>query len=508
MRRFPVREPMRTDLDLQSGCCTPKPSYAGFIWDGADNFFFRPFSETAGVVVSGEAINVNALDEVPDSAWFRNRPLAPIDRIGRGACTTEQILDPANTPDGAWLIDKGKMGGTVPGFRIKVPGKGKYLLKVDPVGEHERSSAASVIGAAILHAAGYYTACEQIVWVKPSIFTLTPGLHTKMNLGAEKPFDRAALDETIALAPKRNGLVRFEASAWVEGYTIGPFFYEGTRADDRNDVVPHEDRRDLRGLRVLAAWLGRYDARAGNTLDVWRADDRKRPESSPGHVLHYQLDTSECFGAGYNIPELDRRLNYAYIIDWGDFASDFLTLGIRQRPWDVIRRDPVFGSFDVEHFVPDEWKPQYPNAAFGRMTERDAAWMARILARFTPEAIHAIVAQADLPDAGRLESILASRLEATLKRYLSRVSPITDVRLDGNRLCAVDLAERRLHVPVRYSARAEDVPLAVERRGDGVICTTLPATDAYVRVFVEDGFARGPLVVHVAKATITGIERP
>ena len=50
------------------------------------------------------------------------------------------------------------------------------------------------------------------------------------------------------------------------------------------------------------------------------------------------------------------------------------------------------GRIEADHFDPPKWKPDYPNAAFDRMLPDDAFWAARIVARFSDEAIRAIVA--------------------------------------------------------------------------------------------------------------------
>jgi hypothetical protein len=462
------------------------------------------------------------MDEVADSSWFTNRLGArpfTVDDLRRAACEPSQLLlateDP---PEGSWVIDKGKDNGSSPGFRVRIPGKGKYMLKSDdPV--PERPSAASVMGAAAYTAVGFNFSCEQVVYVKRTAFRLMPGLTVTDNSGRTRPFDQAALDRILERVTRRGEYLRFQASAWLEGRLIGPFRYEKTRDDDPNDIIPHQNRRELRGGRVLAAWLDHFDAREQNSMDVWRADRRDQPDSSPGHVVHYYLDTSDCLGSEWDWEQISRRLGYSYVVDWNDVARDFVTLGIPLRPWDRVQRVPgqeMFGFFDVTNFVPEEWKNEYANPAFERMTERDAAWMARILARFTPEMIKALVAMGQFSDASNaayLERVLQGRLDRILERYLARLSPIANLRIAGaNRLCGVDLAELRgLRAPAsfRYSARLERVgAVPVERGGEGELCAILQHVapdgdladddrERYVRVRVEDGFATGPLVAHL-----------
>jgi len=308
------------------------------------------------------------------------------------------------------------------------------------------------------------------------------------------------------------------------------------RSDDPNDVIPHENRRELRGARVLAAWIGNVDCREGNSFDTWMADTKGgAPDSSPGHVVHYQVGTSAALGNVWADDELSRRFGYSYILDWGDIGKDFVTLGARPRIYETVKKVPgqeIFGYWNVRDFVPDRWKNEYPNPAFDRMTERDGAWMARILARVTPRMVHTLVEMGKLPspaNAAYLESVLSGRLDRVLERYLTRLSPVTELHVEGgDRLCGVDLAEwRGLRDPgqFRYNARLVRGPwLTVERRAGAQVCARLPhvapdgglpdtAMPRYVRVRMEDGVARGPLVAHlydlgpVRGYFLAGIER-
>jgi hypothetical protein len=555
-RPFPLREPLRRDTDLRSvsvPCrvegtkkepnhvsCAPEAYVSPLAWDGMDNSIFRPLVDIFAVDPGGEAVNANSFDEVADSAWFTNTLGAhdmTLAEVKAGACEPAELLDGESAGAGAWLIDKGKANGASLGFRVNIKGKGKYLFKTDPKGQPERATAASVIGAAAYNAVGFYTSCEQVVYFKPSVLKLAPGLRYENNSGIERDFDQKALQSVLDEATKRGELVRMQASAWLPGQLIGPFRYEGTRDDDPNDVIPHDDRRELRGGRLLAAWIDHFDAREQNSMDSWIADAGKKgpPDSSPGYVRHYYLDTSDSLGSEWDWDGISRRMSHSYLLDWGDIGLDFVTLGIPARPWECTRRakgHEKFGYFDLATFVPEDWKNEYPNPAFSRMTERDGAWMTRILARFSPEMVNALAEDgrfSDPSDTAYIASLLNARLEKILARYLTRLSPLTDVRVTGNQLCALDLARyRRLggDAQYRYDARlAAGGSLSVTPRADGRVCMTLPersfptalrddAPERYVVVSISNGIARGPLLVHlydlgVARGfRVVGLERP
>jgi hypothetical protein len=553
-RSFPLRAPMARDPDLRSvhvachrepsrkdpahSACAPKVYRLPAIWMAADHLFFGPLTGALAMRASTEATNANSLDEVPDSAWFTNQTGAQAVRDPLvGACTPSQLLEPI-APDEKWRIDHGKTDGATAGFGVEVPGKGRYLLKADGHRQPELPSAAAVIGAAIYSAVGFNTSCEQVVYLDPAILDLAPGLHyAHSSIEDQKPFDRRALADVLDECPKKDGLVRMQASAWLPGHLIGPFLYSGTRDDDPSDVVPHEDRRELRGARLIAAWIDHVDARDANTMDSWLADAGRPDDGSPGHVVHYYLDTSDALGPEFGRGDpTNRRLGYSYLLDWDYMAADFVSLGLATRPWDQVRYVKgyeLFRYFDVDHFVPDQWRMQYTNPAFSRMTERDGAWMARVLAHLTPETVRGFASMARFSNPGNtiyLARVLEGRLERILDRYLTRLSPVGDLRVDGSgRLCGVDLAERRgVRDASRFHYRAESgegVPLAVERGERGDVCVVLPrvagddgmpddAPERRVRVVLTDDVARGPLVAHLYDLgpargyRLVGAERP
>lgn len=554
-RRFPLRDPLWLDTDQRPvaiDCeerdepghvsCAPEPYVSPLAWDGADNSIFRPLSRVFAVDPAGPAPNVNAFDEVPDSAWFTNRlgKRKPSSKeLLEGACGAADLLAGETAAAGSWVIDQGKPNGASPGFRIKVAGKYKFLLKTDTTQQPERPTAASAIGAALYHAVGFNTSCEQIVYFDRQVLTLSPGLVVTDNTGVPKPFDARALEGVLRQAGRRGNLFRMQASAWLPGYLLGPFRYEGTRDDDPNDVIPHEDRRELRGARVLASWINHFDAREQNTMDTWIAANPSVKDGSPGFVRHYYLDTSDSFGSEWDWDEISRRLGHSYLLDWGDIGYDFITLGTTARPWERLQRRPgfeLFGYFDADVFEPDGWKNEYPNPAFSRATEHDNAWMARILSRLDRADIESLVTLGKFsrPEhAAFLSEVLEQRLRRILARYFSLLSPLADPHLEGSgELCLTDLARRRSVAPdarFRYRAVLRDAggshPLTVSVHPGGGVCVRVPhrAPDAglpdaddsrYGVVAISNEFSRFVLGIHhydlgpTRGWRIVGLDRP
>ena len=516
----------------------PETYESSFSWDAVDNSLFRPMSKFFQVDSYGEAENVNAFDEVPNSSWFTNRigarPLAP-DEVALGYCAEGPELE-FDPPDGSWLVDHGKDNGANPGFRVNVQGE-KFLLKTDDA-QTERATAAAAIASRLYYAAGWWAPCDSVVYFKKSALKLKPGLTIKANVGPARPFDQKVLDRMLAESGRRGELYRAVASRWLPGVPLGPFTYEGTRRDDPSDVIAHENRRDLRGARLIAAWLNHFDSREQNSMSTWMATNPK-DGASAGYVRHWYIDLGDCFGSEWTVDAVSRRLGHAYLLDFGYMLEDFSTFGAIERPWDRARRTPGatnFGYFNERDFDPELWRGEYPNPAFGRMTERDGAWATRIIARFTAEQIRAAVGVGNFTNPAHTEflvRVLLARQRRLLARYFSKLSPLADVQISGSRFCATDLARRtgtfpsaafRYHAELgRGTADAATVQTVPGPRGE--TCVDLgqapvarsvadESPERYVRLRVFNGIAPGPLVVHFYDLgaerglRLVGIERP
>ena len=235
-------------------------------FDFFHNTFVRPGErQTPGKWIPAGA--VNTLGEVPDSAWYQNRH-------GHRRMSIEQLVrgpGASNPPsmNGKWTITKLKGEGITPGFEINDSRSVHYWLKFDPLTNPEMASGADVIGSKLFYALGYNVPENYIVHFDQDQLVLTPESKTKDRLGKERVLTPRDVAEVMLKVPRDSqGRLRAVASLGISPDAHGPFRYYGTRRDDPNDVVPHERRRDLRGLFVFCAWLGHDDSRAINTAGL------------------------------------------------------------------------------------------------------------------------------------------------------------------------------------------------------------------------------------------------
>jgi hypothetical protein len=429
VRRFPLAPPLWSDPDQHPLHDKPGKYYSGIRADAIDKYLAYPAVNALSIPDAGEATNVNALDEVPNSSWFQNR-------VGMFDYTPERLAQAecGDTPNlsgesGPWKIVNAKPDGANPGFFIEAPDGFRYLLKFDGKNQPLRASAADVVGSKLYWAIGYHSVCNEIVYFRPEILQMAPGAITKTPIGDERPMTRDDVETVLAQGYRlKDGRVRASASRFVPGKPLGPFKYEDTRSDDPNDVVPHEDRRELRAAQLPAAWINHIDAREQNTFDVVLENEGKR------FIRHYKIDWGDALGIGFNPDRLARRLGYSYAIDLEQITEDLFTFGLLDRPWHDPHRTKVqiFGYYGVEGFVPSQWRGVYAIPAFERRTPADILWMTRIFSRITDEHIHAIVAHAQLPDqrqSAYLEKALIGRRDKFFEEYFAKYVPLANFKL-------------------------------------------------------------------------------
>jgi hypothetical protein len=431
----PLRDaPVVWHADDRRDIPPPEPRDPNIIRSGAEASILRPLDRMfdparlirgLGGIAGGDhaapAANVNVLDEVPNSSWFTNRlglfPLEP-ETVARGPLT---VAGPdVSTP---WTVVGAKTEGVTPGFTIEDGRGDTYFVKFDPPGYLGMASAAGVVSGRILYAAGYNVPEDFVVTFDREQLVLAEDVEFTDPDGRERIMAVADLDSVLARVDRLpDGSWRALASRRLTGDWMGPFDWKGRRSDDPNDHVNHEDRRELRGLRMLSAWLCHYDTKQGNTLDMYVEEDGR-------HFLrHYLLDFASSLGAGALGPY--PMACHEYTVDLVRILGRAVTLGTRQDVWRQL--DPPegleeVGYFESETFEPMAFKPLEPNSAFANLTDRDGYWASKIITAFTDEHLEAVVAQGRYPRpavARYIARVLGERRDRIGRFFFDRVPPL------------------------------------------------------------------------------------
>ena len=125
-----------------------------------------------------------------------------------------------------------------------------------------------------------------------------------------------------------------------------------------------------------------------------------------------------------------------YLIGFPDGRYQALSVAWDARPAEEGGQRQV-GRIEADFFEPHTWKPEYPNPAFDRMLPDDAFWAAKIIARFSDEAIRAIVHRGIYLNSESerfLADIIIERRDKVVAHYFRQLNPLDDFRVDGSTL--------------------------------------------------------------------------
>lgn len=322
----------------------------------------KPALYYQGAKAKGRSLDVNTLDQIPASAWFTprlgNRDIKP----------EEWVKGPEEKGNPQPPLTVVKTNESLPGFIVKDSRGILYLIQLERPDSPAAENTSSFVVSRLLWAFGYNIFENQIVPLAPKDFS------------ADKNIPQADIDKVLKLAAAgKDGNYRVLASRFLDGIVLGPAPSKGTRKDDPNDTIPHQNRRTLRGLYLFSDWL---DTGRLNVLDIYKG------EPGQGHIVHY-LDDSGTKGP--------------------------LWLG--------------------------QASPEFEFKSSRESRPEDDYWAAKTLYALKPEHLEALFKAAGVPDkeTKAITVLLMKRREKIMQYVFARVSPLEIVSLSAQGLILKDL---------------------------------------------------------------------
>jgi hypothetical protein len=448
-RKFYPDDPIPRDVDSQDASHVQARDI-DLVYDTLENSFSWPGDRTPNV----RALNVNTVDEVPDSTWFTNRagarPLT-VDELLKGPDVTE---GPAA---GRWHVISAKADGVTPGFTVRDAAGVVWFLKFDPPGHRGMATGTEVVVSKLFWALGYHVPEVHLASLRPEQLTIDETATITAANGNRRRFNQSDIRGLLRSAHQDpDGSYRVIASRALDGRPIGGFRFYGTRSDDPNDIVPHEHRRELRGYATFAAWVNHVDSKSINTLDT------VVPRDGRNVVRHHLIDFGSTIGSAGVYPR-EPFEGTEYLVEGKRTLAGIPTFGLYVKQWRTlpVYRAPSVGAFPSDHSTwdPETWKPRYANSAFRSARLDDKFWAARRLQAFTNAMLMALPRVGQFDDRKSEEMLarfLIDRRDGIVRRYLPAVNPTVDVELTSaglltfkNAAVEADLAR----VPAEYSVR-------------------------------------------------------
>jgi len=415
----------------------------------SDVYLRRPIVDALDAERFPDARDVNSLDEVPRSSWYSPGPLDPA-QFERSYAVSGRPRTPTRVEaDGN-------------GFRL-VDSRGEvYALVSEPQNRPATLTSAGVIASRLTRAAGYRAAEAWVV-------------------------DRAELGVRPDVGPPGR---RWLAVRWPLGVDLGPTDMTRQRDDDPNDRIPHRDRRTLRALGVLAAWLDLGELGPRHLRDVYVGLPGR------GHVQHFLVHLHDSLGTRALFPAAESTSAVGVVR--GKPLTNLLTLGLTKPSAKAASRFESLLSFSRDGAA--GYALAEPYEPVDRLLPADGYWIAKRLNSISDDVIDDAIAEAHFPEpkvARHVRAALFERRRQLIRECFSRVSPIELEGITGRQidlrdeatLAGIAVAEQsRYQVRVLDDTGAEITPAFRVRSLIGEIRVTLPALErdyVVVRITAE-----------------------
>ena len=421
---------------------TPDPQYRALsvVLEYFTNAFSTPGEEhpESGVIA---AQGINTMDEVMDGAWFVNRH-------SRKRLTPEELQRGHGSDDPPsrslqWDVLAVKRFGHRPGMLIEDDRERQYFFRFDPPGKLELSTGAEVVSSKLIYALGYWTTENYLVYFDRSQLRAAAEGADITSMGETRNLLEEDIDQflkDVAVDPARG--YRAVATRVPTGVPLGPFQFYTTRADDPNDLFPHEHLRVLRGFFVFSSWINHIYASAPTTLDMLVEEDFG---SGPvRYIRHYLIDFFASLGAATGRQKEVREGN-ELIFSMDSVARNFGQFGVYTPGWMKASFPdlPAVGRFEAQTFEPARWQGNYEPMPFRNRLPDDDFWAAKILMSLTDKDIRTVVKTGQYSDP-RAEKWIADSLierrDRIGRHYLTKLLPVDEFRIENHELKFTDLA--------------------------------------------------------------------
>jgi hypothetical protein len=342
-----------------------------------------------------EASDINAFDEVVESSWFAPQRRAALDDYAR-ALPHPPFVKVSDPP----LFEK-------VGLEVVDDQAGNRWQLVHEAPERDRlRTAAGAIASRLMYALGYHASECHVVHLENG-------------------------ERVLAVAW---GTARSRLFDGDHGDELGPTVPTGTRLDDPNDTVPHEDRRTLRALALVTDWLGMDEIRPRVLRDIYVG------ARGAGFVEHQVSGFEDSLGTNAVLSALRRDEARPTRNAWIALA----TLGFYPKEHGDPN-DAPYASVGIfpEHVDPSQHHLSVPFGPADQALIGDIYWIGKRIASMPDSTI------AEAVRAGDLESREA---EAYVERALMErrsdvgrfaMSFVTPLELDGEAKLSIDASGSR-----------------------------------------------------------------